>query len=170
MAKDKKSFVAYSDEGKKIWDDIVNMKWQIHHYYGQSYLSNEEIAKQKDNICTLRRLKEITIDERLLINELLRQGRKHQLELKEYLYNTPRREAQAFIGKKEVRDTIFNLHGKSCLRCGSLDNISLDHVIPIYHNGENTIDNLQPLCRSCNSSKGTKIIDYRKGGKQNETN
>ena len=62
MAKDKKSFVAYSDEGKKIWDDIVNMKWQIHHYYGQSYLSNEEIAKQKDNICTLRRLKEITID------------------------------------------------------------------------------------------------------------
>ena len=74
MAKDKKSFVAYSDEGKKIWDDIVNMKWQIHHYYGQSYLSNEEIAKQKDNICTLRRLKEITIDERLLINELLRQG------------------------------------------------------------------------------------------------
>ena len=114
--------------------------------------------------------KEITIDERLLINELLRQGWKHQLELKEYLYNTPRREAQAFIGKKEVRDTIFNLHGKSCLRCGSLDNISLDHVIPIYHNGENTIDNLQPLCRSCNSSKGTKIIDYRKGGKQNETN
>jgi 5-methylcytosine-specific restriction endonuclease McrA len=48
-----------------------------------------------------------------------------------------------------------------CLCCGAQEKLSVDHVIPLSRGGTNYIDNLQPLCSPCNSSKGTKIIDYR---------
>lgn len=50
--------------------------------------------------------------------------------------------------------------GHQCLVCGS-SNITVDHVVPLDKQGSNSIDNLQPLCKPCNSSKGTKTTDYR---------
>jgi len=52
-------------------------------------------------------------------------------------------------------------YGNVCLSCGSIKNISLDHIVPISRGGVHSIMNIQPLCRSCNSKKGTKTIDYR---------
>lgn len=51
--------------------------------------------------------------------------------------------------------------GNICLRCGQLAPLTVDHVIPLSKGGSNDISNLQPLCKSCNSSKGTKSTDYR---------
>lgn len=51
--------------------------------------------------------------------------------------------------------------GNTCLRCGGSINLSPDHIVPISVGGSNTIDNIQPLCKSCNSVKGTQTIDYR---------
>ena len=49
-----------------------------------------------------------------------------------------------------------------CLSCGREDvKLTVDHVIPFTKGGGNSVGNVQPLCRSCNSSKGTKIIDFR---------
>lgn len=39
--------------------------------------------------------------------------------------------------------------------------ISADHVVPLACGGTNTIDNIQILCRDCNSKKSVKAIDYR---------
>jgi 5-methylcytosine-specific restriction endonuclease McrA len=51
-----------------------------------------------------------------------------------------------------------------CLSCGRREPdvmLCRDHVIPVSKGGSNTIDNIQPLCKSCNSSKGAKSIDFR---------
>lgn len=52
-----------------------------------------------------------------------------------------------------------------CLCCGVKEPdiiLTEDHIVPIFLNGDNTIENIQPLCRSCNSKKGIKIINFKK--------
>lgn len=77
--------------------------------------------------------------------------------------DTVRKKATAHTSKRDVREKVFELHGSSCLACGSDEDICIDHVIPVSKGGENSIDNYQPLCKSCNSSKRDKIKDYRNG-------
>lgn len=48
-----------------------------------------------------------------------------------------------------------------CLCCGKKKKLTADHVVPLSKGGSNDISNIQPLCNSCNSKKGTKTIDYR---------
>jgi 5-methylcytosine-specific restriction endonuclease McrA len=57
---------------------------------------------------------------------------------------------------------VLNKYGNKCLCCGRTDiKITMDHVIPLSAGGHHSVDNIQPLCGSCNSKKNTKIIDYR---------
>jgi 5-methylcytosine-specific restriction endonuclease McrA len=52
--------------------------------------------------------------------------------------------------------------GNRCLACGRSDvKLTVDHVLPISRGGADAPDNVQPLCQSCNSSKGVKTTDYR---------
>jgi hypothetical protein len=58
--------------------------------------------------------------------------------------------------------TLQAYHGNKCLRCGRSDvRLQADHIIPVSKGGSSSIDNIQPLCKSCNSIKGEKTIDYR---------
>ena len=52
--------------------------------------------------------------------------------------------------------------GCRCLKCGSPNNLSLDHIVPVLLGGRTEKSNTQVLCVPCNSSKGAKFIDYRK--------
>lgn len=62
------------------------------------------------------------------------------------------------ILEKELR----RLYDSPCVACGATENMQLDHVIPIEKGGRTSIGNSQPLCRSCNASKGDKLmIEWR---------
>ena len=56
-----------------------------------------------------------------------------------------------------VRAAVLERDGHVCLHCGTTENLSMDHVIPWSLGGPDTEDNLQTLCRSCNSKKGARV-------------
>lgn len=67
-------------------------------------------------------------------------------------------------GKPKTRkERVFHRDGYQCLRCGSRQNLTLDHITPKSWGGGNGINNLQTLCGSCNKVKGSKNNkDYRR--------
>ena len=68
-----------------------------------------------------------------------------------------RNEASNYIKRKAVREFILKRDGYKCKKCGSTENLQIDHIKSVRSYGEimnvNTLDNLQVLCKSCNSGK-----------------
>lgn len=56
-----------------------------------------------------------------------------------------------------LRLAVYERDGFACLHCGTTDALSLDHIHPWSLGGPDTIENLQTLCRSCNSRKGARV-------------
>ena len=51
-------------------------------------------------------------------------------------------------------------YGGRCLYCGAKNRkLSKDHVIPISQGGDDTINNIVPACKSCNSKKHAKPLE-----------
>jgi HNH endonuclease len=45
-----------------------------------------------------------------------------------------------------------------CQHCGSELDLQIDHVRPLALGGGNDVDNLQVLCKRCNTSKGARFV------------
>lgn len=56
-------------------------------------------------------------------------------------------------------------HEKSdeCIYCGSKQNLTVDHILPLVRGGPDKPDNAIIVCRTCNSSKGAKRLYEWKG-------
>lgn len=78
------------------------------------------------------------------------------------------RREKAFIEKpekrktfKKIRDKVFieigNKQGFRCALCGAVNNLQVDHIFPLAEGGTNDLDNLQLLCRRCNSIKSDSV-------------
>jgi len=60
-----------------------------------------------------------------------------------------------------LRTKVFERDMYRCLRCGAHQDLSADHIIPESEGGPTSEENLQTLCRPCNSWKATQTIDFR---------
>lgn len=54
---------------------------------------------------------------------------------------------------------IVELFDNACAYCGSMDVLTVEHIIPVSHGGTRTAANVIPVCQHCNSSRGNKDID-----------
>lgn len=55
--------------------------------------------------------------------------------------------------KRKIKEQVFNRDGGICKKCGSKENLTIDHIKPISEGGTGHFDNLQTLCASCNRKK-----------------
>jgi 5-methylcytosine-specific restriction endonuclease McrA len=78
----------------------------------------------------------------------------------------PLKNARQQIRNRLIQGKVFVLYPKElqkfyklpCFRCGTIESLSIDHVIPLARGGNHSIGNLMTLCRSCNASKGKKFL------------
>lgn len=157
--------MAENKSAEQLFDELLTMKWSSDDRFNRVFLFPEEAERQRENLSQLRRLGAICTHERIVVQSVIKHGSDMYREFLEKITNQPRVDAQKFIGKKNVRLFIFNRDGNVCLRCGGIDKLSLDHIIPVNKKGENKLMNLQTLCCSCNSWKSDKIIDFRQGAR-----
>lgn len=50
-----------------------------------------------------------------------------------------------------------------CIYCGSQGPLTTEHILPTSKGGDDTVDNVVRVCKSCNSSKGNKRLYEWKG-------
>ena len=69
--------------------------------------------------------------------------------------------SMSHIARPDVRDYVFSRDGYKCKSCGTDKSLAIDHIISVANCAQgmitieqlNHINNLQTLCKSCNSSK-----------------
>ena len=69
--------------------------------------------------------------------------------------------SDGFTGEEWIKLVAYYSPDGRCLCCGRAGELAMDHVVSLASKGSNTIGNIQPLCKSCNSKKHSKSIDYR---------
>lgn len=58
------------------------------------------------------------------------------------------------------RRTVYARDGYKCVKCGSTENLTLDHIVPKSLGGIGKVINLQTLCKNCNEVKSSRIECY----------
>ena len=146
---------------KQLFESIINVKYSFNDVYGLIFLDKETFENVCNSLSLLRKMKEIDSHTYHILYGIFKHYHSNTYRVQYLISLEPRLHAQKFLNKKNIREFIFNRDKHTCLKCGSKTQLTLDHIVPIYLGGENKISNLQTLCRSCNSSKSTKIVDYR---------
>lgn len=53
----------------------------------------------------------------------------------------------------KVRESVFSRDHNCCVECGTVENLTVHHKLPLSLGGDNSLENLTLLCDSCHSEK-----------------
>lgn len=155
------SIIEFISNGKS---DLIkkHQEWTFGCWNLHDITSNNNIFYNEDPFywIRLKKLKEFFGDTEELeeLNSIIEKTVKKHNILKTYRYKRKRGFTQSLKNKCIKRDIV-------CVKCGSLKFLEVDHKKELIDGGDNIIDNLQLLCRSCHNKK-TKLERIRR--KQNE--
>jgi hypothetical protein len=75
------------------------------------------------------------------------------------IWNSVSNVERAKVSNK-MRFAVYKRDSNRCVKCGSRNNLEVDHIMPIAKGGKTTFDNLQTLCKRCNGLKSDTIEGY----------
>lgn len=143
------------EEHEKIW----RMYWDAQDIgQGDSYVLDKTLefwdyAKTSDAFWVL----DSVLDKEQIakIDRSVNRSKAYREYINSYEYR--KRIAKQYTSNRKIRATVFDRDGKVCKHCGGTTSLSLDHIVPVSRGGGNTLENIQVLCKPCNSKKGNKI-------------
>lgn len=158
----KKHAIRYPEEGMKLCSSCGQVKPDKD--FGHRFIvggpckicrsekERDSYAKNKEaRLAYARKYREANI-ERARENALRGQKKRYRL------MKAAREEGRV---TKTQKFELVAAYGYKCMCCGATESITFDHIVPISKGGKDVIENIQLLCGSCNSSKASRVIDYR---------
>lgn len=121
----------------------------------------EILEKRRRRAAELVRVREVR--DRKKIQEKQNQWRRSNRDK----YSATQRRRRAAIYGAQINDltaeqwvAIQEAYGHRCVYCGKKmkGKLTRDHIIPLSKNGNHTVSNVVPACRSCNCSKGNRNV------------
>lgn len=61
-----------------------------------------------------------------------------------------------------IKRAVWSRDKGRCVQCSATEEIEYDHILAVAHGGENSVENIQLLCRPCNRQKGPKAYEDRR--------
>lgn len=120
----------------------------ILHGLSTNYLTIEQIKEY------LSRVDGVDMPDSKKAAELLRGILSRKLERQQYKQRSKKIRAELARNYREIFNTLVERDGHCCTNCGEDTRyLTIDHKKAVINGGTNDIDNLQLLCRSCNSKK-----------------
>lgn len=136
---------------------LTELIWKIAYdtsgYYSQEGQQDETWNEALELACALATCDD---EDATRAVSVMRQTMKYWDELAVARQTSKYKRAEIDRQRKKIFATLSNRYGHLCAQCGSTFELQIDHIRPIARGGSNDLNNLQLLCRSCNSRKGAK--------------
>jgi len=156
---------------RQLWHDH---KCRLSDTYRARYYSNVDESRRSGRKRMHRRraehpeeVKQYAAEWRIARADVVRQYHQRSYERHKVRYFQAARkrralkaQAEGSYTEREWRDLCTEWRD-ICLWCKAKGNLTADHVVPLSKGGSDYISNIQPLCKSCNSRKGVRTIDFR---------
>lgn len=145
----------------------VQRRWSEKNRARKKEISDAYLERNREKLNAKRREKNKRPEHKAWMQEYQRQHREKNPDL--YLTYTHNRRAARLSAKgthtkEQWLDKIAEYRG-CCAYCGMTGKMTRDHYIPLSRGGSNSIDNIVPACRHCNSSKhdmtGPEFVEQR---------
>lgn len=158
MTTEQKNKIGLANKGK-IRSLELRKRWSLAHANQKPHIHTKE---EKEKISKNRKGKCTGENHPRWKGGIWRDNKKEYSRFKCLERVARKNNAQGFhtIGEWETLKAQYNW---TCPCCGKSEpeiKLTEDHIIPLIKGGSNNIENIQPLCGRCNSSKGVKIIVY----------